>query len=139
ELMISTYILCVIRARPNGFFKNKGVKFVDRHSSHVHDDVIKALNAEGLDIVEISGGTICVLQPPDISVNKGNCKKALYELVSEWVFQTWKEIDTNILTRSFEAAGLTLNLDSSEDDKMSSRIQAIITNHMDEVTFDKED
>ena len=42
--MISTYIPRVIRARPNGFFKNKGVIFVDRHGSHIRDDVVKALN-----------------------------------------------------------------------------------------------
>ncbi|CAG8774628.1 6828_t:CDS:2, partial [Ambispora leptoticha] len=39
DLMISTYISRVIRARSNGFFKNKGIIFVDRHSSHIHDDV----------------------------------------------------------------------------------------------------
>ncbi|CAG8773192.1 9122_t:CDS:2, partial [Acaulospora morrowiae] len=53
DLMISTYIPRVIRARPNGFFKNKGIIFVDRHNSHIRDDVIKALNIEGLDVLEI--------------------------------------------------------------------------------------
>ena len=43
DLMISTYIPRVIRARPNGFFKSKGLIFVDRHSSHICDDVVKAL------------------------------------------------------------------------------------------------
>src|SRR5260364_321445 len=39
NLMISTYIPRVIRARPDGFFKNKGIVFVDHHRSHVHDNV----------------------------------------------------------------------------------------------------
>lgn len=65
DLMISTYIPQVIRARPNGFFKNKGVIFVDRHCSHVRDDVIKALNSESLAVLKIPDGTTCVLQPPD--------------------------------------------------------------------------
>jgi len=114
DLMVSTYIPRVIRARPNGFFKDKGVIFVDRHRSHIREDVVKALNLEGLDVLEIPGGTTSVLQPPDVSVNKpfksgvrkrweewmekgrkdftknGNRKKAPYELVCEWVSQTWK-------------------------------------------------
>lgn len=110
--MISTYIPQAIRARPNGFFKNKGIIFVDAHRSHIRSDVIKALNAEGLDVLEIPGGTTSVLQPPDVSVNKpfksgmrkrwdewmengkktytkkGNQKKAPYELVCNWVSET---------------------------------------------------
>ena len=70
DLMISTYISWVIRARPNGFFKNKGVIFVDHHRSHTRDDVVKALNLEGLDVLEIPGRMTSVLQPPDVSVNK---------------------------------------------------------------------
>ncbi|CAG8572353.1 19881_t:CDS:2 [Dentiscutata erythropus] len=124
-----------------------GVIFVNHHSSHIHDDVIKVLNTKGLDIVKFSGGTTFVLQPPDVSIDeekdeltaRENHNKASYELVSEWVSQTWKEIGTNILTRSFEVARLTLNLDDSEDDKMSSYFQAIIANCKDKVTFDEED
>jgi len=70
---------------------------------------------------------------------KGNRKKASYELVSEWVSETWKELDVNLLVRSFEAAGLALNPDGSEDYKMSNRLQAIVANRMDEVNFDDND
>ncbi|CAG8739164.1 9232_t:CDS:2 [Dentiscutata erythropus] len=117
----------------------------------------------GLDVVEIPGGITCVLQPLDVSVNKpfkngitqrwekwmdegkgeltakGNHKKASYEVVCEWVSETWREISSDILIRSFEASGLTLNPDSSEDFKMSSYLQAIIANCMDEVIFDEEE
>lgn len=68
--MIKTYIPQVIRVRPGGFFKSKGVIFVDSHRSHTRKDVIKAMNTEGLDVLEIPGGTTCVLQLPDVSVNK---------------------------------------------------------------------
>ncbi|CAG8799761.1 29653_t:CDS:1, partial [Gigaspora margarita] len=40
---------------------------------------------------------------------------------------------------SFEAAGLTLNPDGSEDDKMTSRLQAILANRMNEVVFSEEE
>ena len=66
---------------------------------------------------------------------KGNRKKASYELVSKWVSETWREVSPNLLAKSFEAAGLTLNPDGSKDDKMSSRLQAIVANRMDEVSF----
>ncbi|CAG8821252.1 5068_t:CDS:2, partial [Dentiscutata erythropus] len=102
---------------------------------------------EGLDILEIPGGTTCVLQSPNVSVNKpfknsmtrrwkkwmdkekgrftkkGNLKRASYKL---------REISTDILARSFKAFGFTLNPDGSKDDKMTSRLQAIIANHLNE-------
>lgn len=53
NLMLFTYISRVIRARPNGFFKNKGIIFLDAHCSHNRDDVTRALKAEGLDALEI--------------------------------------------------------------------------------------
>ena len=161
DLMISTYISQVIWARPNGFFKNKGVVFVDRHRSYVRDDVVRALNNEGLDVLEIPGGTTSVLQLPDVSINKpfksgmrkrweewmengkkeftakGNRKKASYELVSEWVSQTWKEISKSILVKSFESTGLTLNPDGSEDHKVSHRLQAIIENRITDIDRDE--
>ncbi|CAG8829703.1 909_t:CDS:1, partial [Dentiscutata erythropus] len=61
-----------------------------------------------------------------VLTKNGNCKKASYEFVCEWVSKTWKEISPNILVRSFEAAGLMLNPDGSENDKMSQRLQAIV-------------
>ncbi|CAG8639559.1 9165_t:CDS:2, partial [Ambispora leptoticha] len=163
DLMISTYIPQVIRARPNGFFKSKGIIFIDRHLSHIRDDVVKALKMEGLDVLEIPGRTTCVLQPPDVSVNKPfknaitrrwekwmdegkggltkkrNLKKASYELICEWVSETWREISIDLLARSFEASGITLNPDGSKDYKMTSRLQAIVANRMNEVCFSEEE
>ncbi|CAG8674133.1 7418_t:CDS:2, partial [Dentiscutata erythropus] len=106
---------------------------------------------EGLDVLEIPGGTTCVSQLPDVSVNKpfkngkggftkkGNRKRASYELVCEWVSETWREISTDLLARSFEAAGLTLNPNGSENDKMTGHLRAIIANHMNEVCFSVEE
>ncbi|CAG8462215.1 5360_t:CDS:1 [Racocetra fulgida] len=71
---------------------------------------------------------------------KGNLKRASYELVREWVSETWREFSPNLLAKSFEAAGLMLNPDGSEDDKMSSRLQAVVADRMNEVSFsEKED
>ncbi|CAG8658429.1 26031_t:CDS:2, partial [Dentiscutata erythropus] len=100
----------VIRARPNGFFKNKGAIFVDNHRSYTHDDVVKALNSEGLDVLEILGGMTSVLQPPDVS-----------------------EISKEVLIKSFESTRLTLNPDGSENNKISYRLQAIVRDRMNEI------
>ncbi|CAG8785957.1 28829_t:CDS:2, partial [Dentiscutata erythropus] len=136
------------------FFKCKGIIFVDGHRSHIRDDVKRAFMVEGLDLLEIPGGTTSVLQSPDVSINKlfknrmrqrweewidkekvvltknGNRKKASYELVSEWVSKTWKEISSNMLVRSFETTGLTLNPDGSEDHKMSDCLRAIVEDRL---------
>ncbi|CAG8669520.1 16556_t:CDS:2, partial [Dentiscutata erythropus] len=77
DLMIFIYIFQVIRARPNGFFKDKSIVCVDHHASHVYNDVIKALNREGLDILDIPGGMTRVLQLSDVLVNKP-FKKSMY-------------------------------------------------------------
>ncbi|CAG8488059.1 984_t:CDS:2, partial [Dentiscutata erythropus] len=39
-------------------------------AKHIYKDVIKALNLEGLDVLEIPGETTSILQLPDISANK---------------------------------------------------------------------
>ncbi|CAG8663244.1 10030_t:CDS:2 [Dentiscutata erythropus] len=161
DLMISMYISQAIRARPNSFFKCKGIIFVDGHRSHIHEDVKRAFMVEGLDLLEIPGGTTSILQPPDVSINKpfkngmrqrweewidkgkvvftknGNCKKASYELVSKWVSKTWKEISSNVLVRLFKATGLTLNPDGSEDHKMSDRLRAIVEDRMTELNMNE--
>ncbi|CAG8723030.1 22032_t:CDS:2 [Dentiscutata erythropus] len=52
DLMIFTYILQAVRARPNGFFKSKSIIFVDTYCSYNCGDVIKALNAKGIWILD---------------------------------------------------------------------------------------
>ncbi|CAG8713071.1 4976_t:CDS:2 [Dentiscutata erythropus] len=102
DLMLSTYISKVIRARPDSFFKTKGVIFVDCHGSHIRDDVIKALNAKGLEVSEV-----------------------------------WKEIGQDLLIKSFDVSGLTLNPNGSEDLKMSSRLQAIVKNRLEDAIIEE--
>ncbi|CAG8761725.1 2868_t:CDS:2, partial [Cetraspora pellucida] len=41
--------------------------------------------------------------------------------------------------KSFEASGLTLNSDDSEDDKMSHHLKAIVENCLDELPIDDEE
>ncbi|CAG8690996.1 24455_t:CDS:2, partial [Dentiscutata erythropus] len=73
----------------------------------------------------ILGGTTCVLQPPEVSVNNPFKNR---------ITQRWKK-----WMGKGKASGLMLNPDGSEDFKMSSRLQAIIANYMDEVIFDEEE
>ncbi|CAG8775308.1 19772_t:CDS:2, partial [Dentiscutata erythropus] len=128
NLIISTYIPWVIRARQNRFFKNKGIIFVDAYHSHNRNNVIRAFNTEGLNVLEIPGRTTSVLQPPNVSVNKpfkNEMKK--------------RDIERNILVKSFEASGLTLDPNGSEDDKMSHHFKAIVENRLDELSIDDEE
>ncbi|CAG8556959.1 18238_t:CDS:2 [Acaulospora morrowiae] len=135
--------------------------FIDCHGSHIREDVIKALNTECLEIIKIPSGITSVLQPPDVSVNKPfksgirqkwdewisdgkkeftinrNYKKVSYELICKWVSEVWKEINQDLLIKSFKATGLILNSDGSENNKMSTRLQAIIENHIDDIIIDE--
>ncbi|CAG8786209.1 24913_t:CDS:2, partial [Dentiscutata erythropus] len=131
NLMISTYIPKVIQARPEGFFKSKGIIFVDGHRSHVQDDVVKALNNEGLDVLEIPGSTTCILQPPDVLVNRP-FKNGIRRRCDEWIDEGEREFTTKE-----NPSGLVFNSDSSEDYKMLNRLQAIVNNRMDEANMDE--
>ena len=44
-----------------------------------------------------------------------------------------KKISKEVLIKSFESTGLTLNPDGSEDNKMSHRLQAIVGDRMNEI------
>ncbi|CAG8709537.1 2440_t:CDS:2 [Dentiscutata erythropus] len=140
--------------------RDSTIDFKDTHKVYNRDDVTRALKAEGLDMLEIPRGTTSVLQPLDISVNKpfknrmrnkweewmdkgekkytkkGNLKKASYKLVYELVSETWREISSNLLIKSFEASGLVLNPDGSEDDMISGRLKAIVENCLNELPIE---
>ncbi|CAG8784674.1 11885_t:CDS:1, partial [Dentiscutata erythropus] len=55
------------------------------------------------------------------------------------VLETWKEISPNILVKSFEASGFTLDSNGSKDDKISHYLKAIVKNHLDELSIDDEE
>ena len=84
----------------------------------------------------ISGGLTRYLQPLKISINKpfkyefrkkytdywmetknSNAKVSQNDLIN-WVWEVWysKSISSNMIRKSFKAAGITLNLDGSEDE-----------------------
>ncbi|CAG8749481.1 16633_t:CDS:2, partial [Dentiscutata erythropus] len=116
DLMISTYIPQVIWTRPNGFFKSKGIIFVDMHHSHVYDDVIRALNVEGLDIIEIPENELDGWRKekedtPKIAIHK---KHPINKF----------------------ATGLMLDPDGSEDYKILNRLQAIVENCLNKLSIE---
>ncbi|CAG8597459.1 5248_t:CDS:2 [Dentiscutata erythropus] len=106
------------RGQPNRFFKNQGVVFVDRHRSHIRDNVVRVLNNEGLDVLEIPGGTTSVLQPPNVLVNKP-FKSGMRQRWEEWMEKGKKE---------FTAKG---------NRKKVSYELAIIENHMSDIDRDE--
>ncbi|CAG8482699.1 2292_t:CDS:2 [Dentiscutata erythropus] len=118
DLMLSTYIPKVIQERPNRFFLKKGILFVDCHGSHIRGNVTKALNIEGLEVIRIPSRTTCdewMSEGEKEFTKSGKYKKVLYEL----------------------ASGLTLNPDGSENNKMSSRLQAIVENRIYDVILEE--
>ena len=84
----------------------------------------------------IPGGLTRYLQPLDVSINKpfkdelrkkytdywmetknSNAKVSQNDLIN-WVWEVWysKSISSNMIRKSFKAAGITLNLDGSKDE-----------------------
>lgn len=67
----------------------------------------------------------------------GNRKKVSYELICRWVSETWKEISTELLVKSFEVTGLILDTNGSENYKMTDRLQAIIENRINDINIEE--
>ena len=46
----------------------------------------------------------------------GNLKRASYRQVAEWVKEAWENVDPELIKRSFQCCGISINTDGSEDD-----------------------
>ena len=133
ELM-NTWKRGVWSKRPHGMFKPKSLIVYDSATSHVKKTVLSSFHQHySTDVAVIPGGMTPLLQPADVSWNKpfkglmkdkwiqwlsdgethytktGKRKSASYEMIVNWVSQSWKEISKDIIRMSFVNCGILRN------------------------------
>ena len=120
--------------------KNETMLVMDDASMHKLDVIKKKINDWETSISMIPGGLTRYLQPLNVFINKpfkdelrkkytdywmetknSNAKVSQNKLIN-WVWEVWysKSIFSNMIRKSFKAAGITLNLDGSEDEMFVS-------------------
>ena len=107
------------------------------------DSVIKSLHAKKVDTVIVSGACTKYIQAPDVLWNKpskeactekyddwmgtagihsetaaGNLRAPLRKTVIHWILQSWADISTDLIKKSFPCCGVNLPVDGSDDDKI---------------------
>ena len=134
-----------------GFNKGKSILLMDSAKSHLGDEVEQAFTDLNSNIKIIHGGMTPLLQFLDTHVNKpfkdmkeksedwivngdakftekGNRKRASYQLVAEWAYDTWKKVaNDELIIKGFrkcsyiEHDGETSNLHSRLQETMKKR------------------
>ena len=91
-------------------------------TSHSVDDCVSQLRyaqwSRELNKIKL---TLSAQQIKDRGLNKPSI-----DTIIGWVLDSWARIDSSIVVRSFEATGLSLAADGSEDHLLSHRLQAIL-------------
>ena len=152
SMMKETYVKRIWKRRPYGFFNTgKSILLMDSAKSHLGDEVEQAFTDVNSSIKIIHGGMTPLLQFLDTHVNKpfkdmkeksedwivngdakftekGNRKRASYQLVAEWAYDTWKKVATDeLIIKGFrkcsyiEHDGETSNLHSRLQETMKKR------------------
>jgi hypothetical protein len=97
------------------------------------------------DIVFVPAGCTSLVQPADVSWNHpfknkmrdqwriwrqnefrtpaGNLKSATRQEVISWISHAWASVTPEIIIRSYQKCGISLNLDGSEDHLMSDQLR----------------
>ena len=153
SMMKETYVKRIWKRRPGGFFNTgKSILLMDSAKSHLGDEVEQAFTDVNSSIKIIHGGMTPLLQFLDTHVNKpfkdsmkekwedwivngeaeftekGNRKRASYQLVAEWADDTWKKVATDeLIIKGFrqcdyiEYDGETSNLHSRLQETIKKR------------------
>ena len=114
----------------------------DSFRAHLTDEVKAALKQRKIDVAVIPGGLTPVLQPLDKCLNKpfkdnirkkylawmisgpfeytpsGKKKAPTRNLVLRWVNEAWREIQAEMVVKSFKTCGISNALDGTEDDEL---------------------
>ena len=153
SIMKETYMKRIWKRRPGGFFNTaKCILLMDSAKSHLGDEVEQAFTDVNSSIKIIHGGMTPLLQFLNTHVNKPfkdimkekwkhwivngeaeftenrNRKRASYQLVAEWVDDTWKKVATDeLIIKGFrqcdyiEYDGETSNLHSRLQETIKKR------------------
>ncbi|CAG8555441.1 5815_t:CDS:2, partial [Scutellospora calospora] len=121
--------------------KTSAMMVYDSFSGHLEDSVKKKFRENGYNLAVIPGGLTSICQPLDIAINKpfkdhlrkewyiwmskggagkttkGNLRHARISDVCRWIKNSWKNISTEIIIRSFEYCGLLGNSDHNKENE----------------------
>ena len=127
--------------RPGGLHKKRSMLVWDAFRAHLDDNVKAYLrNEHATDLSVIPGGLTSIVQPLDVCLNKpfkdrlrkkwinwmmegektftptGNMRRPDLAEVAHCVSESWKDIEPNMIMRSFKKCGISNSLDGTEDD-----------------------
>jgi hypothetical protein len=112
---------------------------LDSFRGHLVNSVKNRFIEKQTNIAVIPGGLTSKLQPLDVSINKsfksklrqyyqdwmiseiheltpaGRIKKPSYSTIAKWVMDSWNDVDTALIYRSFKCCGISVARDGSED------------------------
>ena len=113
----------------------------DQFSAHLTPKVNSKVRALNTDVAVIPGGLTGVLQPLDVSMNKpfkaglrhrwqgwmasdapkpctkaGNLKAPGLDTLAQWVLDSWNDIKSPIIVKSFKKCCISNAMDGTEDD-----------------------
>ena len=131
----------VWRQRPGGVRNKKSLLVWDQFSAHLTPKVNSKVRALNTDVAVIPGGLTGILQPLDVSMNKpfktglrqrwqswmasddpkpctkgGNLKAPSLDTLAQWVLDSWNEIKSPIIVKSFKKCCISNAMDGTEDD-----------------------
>ena len=131
------------KLRSGTFAFNRRILAWDSYKCHMEDSVIKSLNAKKVDTVIVPGGCTKYIQGPDVLWNKpfkevctekyddwmgtvgihsetaaGNLRAPPRKTVIHCILQSWADISTDLIEKSFPCCGLNLPVDGSDDNKI---------------------
>ena len=132
----------VWRTRPGGASNSKSLLVWDSFSAHLGDSAKQLLKGNRSTQAVIPGGLTSLVQPLDVCLNKpfknrlrekwtqwminigktftpaGNMRAASLTTVCEWVKDTWQNIPSERVVRSFKKCGISNAMDGTEDDML---------------------
>lgn len=123
------------------FSFNRRLLAWDSNECHLEDSVTDSLKSNKIDRVIVPVGCTKYIQAPDVSWNKpfkasrtekygewlatvgiheetaaGNLKAPPSKTILQWILDSWAELPTNVIKKSFTSCALNVPVDGSEDD-----------------------
>lgn len=149
SLLMNEWKRSVWAKRPQGLFKPKSLLVFDSATSHTKKTTLSSFKQHySTTVAVIPGGMTPLLQPPDVSWNKpfkcrmrekwlkwlsegevqytqqGKRKSASYEMIVEWISESWKEIPEDTIRQSFIVCGI---VKTKEGNSYHLRLDAVLS------------